>query len=57
MPLMPVQIFIQSAKSEEDFLYLSKITKNDSKNIGLKVSSLIFTFFSAHGMGLVLSRP
>ncbi len=31
MPFMPVQIFIQAAKSEEDFLYLSKITKNESK--------------------------
>ena len=26
-----MQIFIEPAKSEEDFLYLSKITKNDSK--------------------------
>ena len=24
MPFMPVQIFIQAAKSEEDFLYLSQ---------------------------------
>ena len=28
-----VQIFIQAAKMEEDFLYLSKITKNESKII------------------------
>ena len=27
-----MQIFIEPAKSEEDFLYLSKMTKNDSKN-------------------------
>jgi len=28
-----MQIFIEPAKSEEDFLYLSKMTKNDSKII------------------------
>jgi len=27
---MPVQIFIQAAKSEEDILSLSKMTKNES---------------------------
>jgi hypothetical protein len=30
-----MQIFIQAAKMEEEILYLSKITKNDSKIIFL----------------------
>ncbi len=33
MPFMPVQIFIQAAKMEEEIVNLSKITKNESKII------------------------
>ena len=40
MPFMPVQIFIQAAKSEEDFLYLSKITKNESKIIKRRIERI-----------------
>ena len=47
MPFMPVQIFIQAAKSEEDFLYLSKITKNDSKIIKRRIER-IKRMFSVH---------
>ena len=47
MPFMPVQIFIQAAKSEEDFLYLSKITKNESKNIKRRIMR-IKRMFSVH---------
>ena len=40
MPFMPLQIFIQAAKMEEDFLYLSKITKNESKIIKRRIERI-----------------
>jgi len=46
MPFMPVQIFIQAAKMEEEIFNQSKITKNESKNIKRRIERIkrIFLF-------------
>ena len=47
MPFMPVQIFIQAAKMEEEIFCLSKIIKNDSKIIKRRIER-IKRIFSVH---------
>lgn len=41
-----MQIFIQTAKSEEDILSLSKITKNESKIIKRRIERIKRIFLS-----------
>ncbi len=47
---MPVQIFIQAAKMEEEIFNLSKITKNDSKIIKQRIERIKRIFLSSDSL-------
>ena len=54
MPFMPVQIFIQAAKSEEDFLICPKLPKMNQKLLNGELNELSEFFFQC--FDLILFR-
>ncbi len=58
MPFMPVQIFIQAAKTEEDFLICPKLPKMDQKLLNGELNELSECFyFRTRGIGILRSCP